>query len=143
MAQQRAGYEFRVWIDGNPYAVGRIEVGGRVEPIRTGNTEGYTGNPNAADARGFSAVIPDLSEGRIRLVSATFDDGDNPFSAPISLTLGEYYALEASPVGDTSGFTYDYGNCMLVSYDHTASIPGPQPMTLEFQTDGTFGIVNE
>lgn len=130
--------DFRVSIGGTFYAVQEVFVGASVQPIRVSNTEGTPGNPEADTARGFTAVIPDLAEGRVRLVSATFNDDENPYAAPIGLDVGEYFEIEVFPAGE--GDSYSYGNCLCVSVSHQGRIPGPQPLTAEFETDGTFSF---
>jgi hypothetical protein len=136
---QRRGADFRVLLNGTFYAVARIEVGGRCPPDVVSNTEGVPGNPLAAIARGFSAIIGDLAEGTMRLVSATFDDANNPYAAPFDVDIGEYVSIIAFPSG--AGFGYNYGNCLVLSYSHSGQVPGLQPLTIEVQTDGLFDFV--
>src|SRR5688572_7690507 len=111
---QRRGADFRVSIDGFFYAVNRIGVSGQVNDIVTSNTEGIAGNPERLEAWLFTTTrIPDLPDGEISLVSATFDDAHNPFAAVPDLKLGAYYDVQAYPAGIAGGIYYDWGNCLL------------------------------
>ena len=133
---QRRGADFRVSINGVFYAVARIGVSARVGDLITSNTEGTPGNPAAVAFLGCTTRIADLPDGEFTLQSATWDDADNPWAAPISLALGGYYALVGYPAGIAAGVGYTWGNCLLVDFDHSANVPGPQPMNLRFRPDG-------
>lgn len=137
MARKRRGFEWRVSINGIFYAVQSIGVSARVADIMVSNTEGTPGNPLQAAMPGTVARIPDLPDGEFTLESATFDDSDNPFATPIDLFLGEYYFLSGYPAGLAEAqLVYSWGNCMFMSFDHRARIPGPQPLSLRFAPDG-------
>jgi hypothetical protein len=132
---KRRGADFRVRIDGVFYGFSSIGVSGNVADLIVSNTEGIPGNPLASDVRFTTARIADLPDGQFTLSQATFDDADNPFAAPVSLELGEYYVLEGFPSGE-DGPSYDWGNCMLCNFNHSARVPGPQPLELTFKPDG-------
>jgi hypothetical protein len=146
---QRRGADFRVLMalagDGNGafFAVNRIHVSAEAPPIETSNTEGVPGNPNGpgigAQERGFSSTLGDIHRGRMRLSQATFDDNQqNPWSTPFGIAEGDYVEITAYPNGNQAQFGYDYGNCLVVSITHEGSVPGPQPITIEVQTDGFY-----
>lgn len=142
------GADARVWIAGYYWAVQRYSFSGSVPPINVSNTEGIAGNPNyttpaasvpSSAGGGFQSFIRDLGVARIRLVSATFDSTDNPWSNPPALDLGSYYTIQFYPDKDGSIY-YDFPNCLLVDFTHEGTVPGPQPLTLEFTTDGDFHV---
>lgn len=135
---QRAA-NFRFTIDGVAYAVANVRVGAGVQPCVVSNSEGQPGNPDYPAALGYTSVIPDLAEGQMELQSASYDPDNSPFDAPLSLVQGNYYDLNGYPAG-TAELEYHYGNCMLVRIEHTARIPGPSPVNLVFQTDGSFNL---
>ena|ERR1700735_2752909 len=138
---QRRGADFDVILASTIYAVARINVSADVPPLVTSNTEGRRGNSALANSPGFSSVIPDLPEGTVELVSATFDDAENPFEAPYNITVGEYVSVVALPSG-VGGVSYDYGNCLVLHIDHAGSVPGAQPLTIRLKTDGSFKLAN-
>lgn len=138
MAMKRA-CDARVEMDGAFFSVQRFMVGSSVQPIRVSNTEGKPGNSQASadnTRRGYAAKLGDEKEGRIRLVNATWDDEENPWSSTINLIPGTYHDVKVYP--DGAGEVHSYTNCLLVSTSHEGAIPGGQPVTMEFETDGYY-----
>jgi hypothetical protein len=133
MAKAR-GADFRVQLAGIFYAVQRVEVSARVADILVTNSEGQAGNPAAAAVLGSVARIADIQDGSVRLVSATWDDEHNPWDANFNLDLGTYNLLVMFPSG-VLGPAYDWGFCLLTEWQHSSSIPGPQPTTLTLMVD--------
>lgn len=136
MAQRRAA-DARWKIDGILYAVKRFRRSGRANPIDVSNSEGVPGNPAQPAALGTSACIGDLPEGQFQLVSATFDDAANPFAAPLVLIENSYHTLQHYPAG-IAGPAAAAFNALLVEVVSEGQIPGAQPVTLTFQSDGAY-----
>jgi hypothetical protein len=132
----------RVTINGVAYAIQRIRRGGRVQANDVDNTEGQPGNPDAATALGFGAVLPDLRKGDIELTQAAFDDDNNPHEGPIALVEGEYYNIQHYPAG-LAGPAADYGNVLCVECVQEGSSPGPLIPRAVFRTDGAYGHPGE
>ena len=66
----------RAKINGTLYAYQKWMVGSKVSVIRVDNSEGEPGNSGSPNGNqvGYAAKLPDVAEGRARLVSATSDD---------------------------------------------------------------------
>lgn len=138
----RRGADVKVQIDGVTYAVQRVRVGDRSPALNVSNSEGACGNPLIEATDGFATKTPDLREGTLQLVSATFDEDNNPFAAPLSLTSSNWYGVEIFPAG-LGGPAHQLGNVLLEEVSHDFNIPGLQPVTLNFQTDGAFSLAGE
>lgn len=147
MAMRRAA-DFRVTIDGTAYAVQRVRVGDHTGTIVVTNTERVPGNAGytdgSADGEHFEAKIPDIRAGQIQLVNATLDETEDTFGpGGYDLVSGYYYALHVIPTATDLAYYHDYGNCLLVDISHEGGIPGPQPVTLTFETDGSYRLAGE
>jgi hypothetical protein len=138
----RRGADVKVTINGVAYAVQRVRVGDRSPALNVSNSEGMPGNPTYDVVGGFVTKTPDLREGTLELVSATFDEDNNPFASPLSLTSGNWYAVDVFPAG-LSGPTAQFGNLLLEDVSHDFNIPGLQPVTLRFQSDGRYVMAGE
>jgi hypothetical protein len=124
-------------IDEDWYSIQRFRRSGRTNPINVSNSEGALGNQDFPDEIGSSAFIPDLPEGQFQLVNATWDESANPFTAPAPLVEGTYHLLQQFPAG-VSGSSSSVFNALLIEVTHEGQIPGPQPVTLTFQSDGFY-----
>lgn len=131
------GANCRWKIDGVLYAVQNFRRGGRAQGINVSNSEGAPGNDVEADAVGFTSKIADVRDGQFQLVSASFDDEDNPFASPLALVEGTYHTLQQFPAG-LSGPASSAFNALLVEVSHQGQIPGAQPVTLTFESDGEY-----
>lgn len=138
----RRGADVKVDIDGVPFAAQRVRAGDRSPALNVSNSEGQTGNPVTADGPNYVSKTPDLREGTLQLVNATFDDDNNPFGSPLFLTSGNWYAVLIYPAG-RDGEAHDYGNLLLESVGHDFGIPGLQPCTFDFVSDGSYTLAGE
>src|SRR4051812_30994061 len=130
---KRRGVDGRWTLNGTAYSVQRYDLGGRLQAIQVANTEGTVGNPNGTVARGYSAKLGDIFEGTVGLTQPTFDENENPFAAPLDLDIGQYVRVKFYPAG-LSGPFYDMGDMLLSGMSHSGSVPGAQPLRLEFES---------
>lgn len=133
----RRGQDARLTIDGVAFAFNRLRVSDRTTAQAVSNSEGRTGNPDFTDSPGFVSKVPDLIEGMIEVVAASFDEDANVFGPPPLISKGFYYVLAVYPNGLSSD-PWSIGNALLVEVSHEFQIPGLQPLTLRFETDGIY-----
>lgn len=138
----RRGADVRITVDGVAFAVSRVRVGDRTTAQNVSNSEGVCGNPLVAPALGFVTKTPDLREGSLEMTAVTFDDENNPFSAPLSFTSGNWYQVSVFPAGLAGPF-HDLGNILLTNVTHEFNIPGLQPVNLTFESDGLYVLAGE
>ena len=139
---KRAGWENRVKVNGIAYRTKRTTIEDSAADLEVTDSEGVPGNPLATEAPGFYAAVPGISKGTFSLQSATFDDDDNPFSAPLSLAAGNYISVEAYPAGLT-GVAHVYENCLITKIRHEMDVDGLSPVTIEGVTDGSYTLASE
>lgn len=138
---KRAGWENRVKVNGIAYATKRTMIESSCADLEVTDSEGNPGNPDAAAAPGCYATVPGISKGTFSLQSATFDDDDNPFAAPLSLEEGDYIDLEAYPAGiDGPGHLFQ---CMITKIRQEMDVDGLSPVTVEGVTDGGYELASE
>lgn len=136
----RRGADARISIDGVFCALNRFEVSDRSSSINVTNTEGIPGSPADSEAaRGYAAKIPDIAEGTIRVTFASYDDDNDPFAGSLHLESGVYYPIQVYPTG--SGESHNYGSLLCTEVTHSGSVPGPQPVTATFESDGLYTVL--
>lgn len=138
---QRAGWEARVTIDGVAYAVKRWSIKPAVTSIDVTNSEGRPGDSTQADAPGYGGVISGVGRAKVMLQSATFDDDDNPFAAPLSLQEGGYHDVVIYPAG-LAGDSHEV-HVMIEDLTHEGDVDGPQPVTIEASSDGAYTLAGQ
>lgn len=119
------------------FGVQRINYRRECPAIDVTNTEAEPGCEEFAGSgeEGGAAEIGDVKRGTLSL-TLNYDDVRDPFAAPLSLIVDQYYAIKYYPSGVTGPLLYDLLNCRLRNASHDALVPGGQPVTLEFGTDG-------
>ncbi len=136
---QRRGADARFVLDGFFFACNRISIRINVPLIDTSNTEGVAADPSgviAVNPQRFSvSKLPDITGAEIECAAATFSDDDNPFLKAIGLFPGSFHTITFYPTGNV-GVQYGPWHCAYAGSEHTVMVPGAQPLTLKFETDG-------
>lgn len=133
----RRGQDARATINGVAFAFNRFRISDRAASLNVSNSEGRTGNSAGTDSPGFMSKTPDLSEGQFELVAASYDETFNLFGTPPNLTPAFWYDVFVYPVGIDND-PWEFPNALLVEVTHEGNVPGLQPLTLRFETDGAY-----
>jgi hypothetical protein len=138
---QRAGWEARVKINTIFYAVKRWRVESAASDQDVSNSEGVPGNASspALPQPGYSSSLGGLSKGTFTLTSATFDDEDNPFAAPLLLNEGDWAEIEIFPAG-AAGPRHYLANALITRLTNEGEVDGLSPVTIEGVTDGAYQL---
>ncbi len=136
---QRRGADARFILDGLFFACNRIIV--RITPplIDTSNTEGVAADASLGGVNGILgtvAKLPDITGAEIECTAATFSDDDNPFLKAVGLLPNSFHTLIVFPAGLAAGVKYGPWHVAYAGSEHTMMVPGAQPITLKFETDG-------
>jgi hypothetical protein len=135
---QRRAIDFLAAVNGEPYSIAGSSWRSQAPAINTTNSEGVTGDPNGSGGPGDTSCIPEAPTGIFSLRTATYDDSNSPYGAPISFRAGNYYNLEGNPSGEVNGETWRVPSALLTTLEHTSGQTGTQPVNADFQSDGTY-----
>lgn len=134
---QRRGADARFMIDGALFACNRITKRIPQPLLDTSNTEGVASDPEQASNPKLGSVskLPDITGAEIECAAATFNDDDNPFLSPFNVRPGSYHFVTFFPAG-LLGPKYGPWHCAFAGSEHQVMVPGAQPLTVKFETDG-------
>ena len=133
-----AGYNVKVNANNVALAVKRVSVRGTVVDLDVTNTEGSPGNPLGSVGVGYAGRIPGIAEVEIRLELPTFDSANNPFQAPLSITLGSYLPLRVWK-NTRTGVSYQTTG-LVCEVDDDADVKGLQVPSFTVRSDGLFQL---
>ena len=133
-----AGQAVKVNCNNVALAVKRVSIRGTVMDLDVTNTEGVGGNPLAVVAAGFAGRIGGIAELEVRLELPTFDSQNNPFQAPLSITLGAYVILRVWKNLRT-GVSYQTTG-LVCEVDDESEVRGLQVPSFTVRSDSLFQL---
>jgi hypothetical protein len=140
----RSGFEARVQLDVTLYAVKRWSIDPETTALDVSNSEGIPGDTSGAIAAapgvGFASHIRSNKKVRVMLQSATFDDSNNPFAAPLALDVGMYITVAIFPWG--LGGDSHSARILIDKIKHEGEVDGAQPVTIEGVSDGRYRLAD-
>lgn len=138
---QLAGFFAQVDINNLPYTVSEWRVDVEAPALETTNSEAVNG-AGAPDTMGFKTSVSGVSVAKIMLKTATFDDTDDIFAAP--LALREAMVVSVRIFHDTRlGTAHVFPRVRITKLTVEGQSSGLQPITLEGETDGGFTLRNQ
>lgn len=133
---KRAGWKAKVRIGDTQFACQSVDPDIDGGDVDVSNTEGEAGNPDYdGGEEGGAASIGDIKRGTLTCRIA-YDDETSPWLSPLSLVVNNYYAIKVYPSGLTGPEMYDWPNARLRKTSHSMVVPGGQPVTVTFVSDG-------
>jgi hypothetical protein len=133
------GFEGRVKINDITVAYATVSLDPLMQANDLSNSEGKTGKAGMPAIPGFRSVTGDVAGFRITIEIRTWSDLDDPFALPLSLDQGDYVKVEVFPL-KAGTKKHSFPSALLVSPSHRLQIPGTQPVTLVFESDGFYAL---
>lgn len=138
MAKWLAGYNAKATIDTVAYAFASYRVRAAVTDQDVSNSEGLGGSGTVGNIPAAECRISGQGHLECMVRQPTVDFLNNPFEAPISLMIGNYYVVAVS--ASSSGPTWSATDLMITDVDQDGDVKGLQPFSFNGKSDGDFEI---
>jgi hypothetical protein len=141
---QLAGFNAQVDINGIAYTVSEYRIDDETPALETTNSEAVLGDGTVDPVGGgYQTNVSGVSQAKVMLKTATFDDTDDVFAAPLSLASAIVVAVSIFPDGRTAGLPHTFPNLRITKVTPEGQINGLQPITIEGVTDGSYSLRNQ
>lgn len=133
------GWVGRLRINGAFYAYGRCRPRGRVDNLRTTNSEGYNPVIGIAAAPGFHTSLNGNSVMTLDVTQVTYDPAlaFNPFLAPYNIFDGAYVSVAWYPAGIAFGF-WSCASFHIIECGNDSDVNGLTPFDFTGEGNGAW-----
>lgn len=133
-----AGYNLKVRINTNVYAVSRVLIRDAVPPQDVSNTEGNAGNTAAVGGNpAFASALGGQSQATIELTQPTFDSSNNPFTAPLSIAPGSFVSIIVY-LNLVGGKNWNFPSVLITEGELNGDVKTLEPITLRGVSDQVY-----
>jgi len=141
---QLAGFNAQVDIDGIPYTVSEYRIDDETPALETTNSEAVRGDGSVDPVgAGYATNTSGVSQAKVMLKTATFDDTNDIFAAPLSIASANVVAVLIYPDGRAAGLPHSFPMLRLTKVTPEGQSNGLQPITIEGVTDGSYFLRNQ